>query len=53
MTTALEREMAKLAKMGVTVSVTPAPGVPRDPKRPAHLIAEAARSAGILEEPDA
>lgn len=44
----LEREMKKLAAKGITVNVTPAAGVREGfEDRPAGLIAEAAKKAGI------
>jgi len=44
--TPLEKEMAKLAAQGITVSVKLAPGVP-DAESPAALIRDAAKTAGI------
>lgn len=47
----LDKAMKKMAAMGVTISVTPAPGVPEGfEDRPFGLIAEAAKKHGIYEE---
>ena len=47
----LDKAMKKMAAMGVTISVTPAPGVPEGfEDRPSRLIAEAAKKHGIYEE---
>ena len=46
----LEHQMQKMKDMGVTISVSPAFGVPADPNRPFALIADAAQAAGIYEE---
>lgn len=46
----LERATQKLKDMGVTISVTPAPGVARPEHDVTATIAAAARAAGIYEE---
>ena len=46
----LEHQMQKMKDMGVTISYTPASGIPADPNRPFALIADAAQAAGIYEE---
>lgn len=51
MTTALEREIAKMKAMGITISTRLAPGVP-ETDRPATRIRDAARAAGIHEDGD-
>jgi hypothetical protein len=43
----LDKEMQKLAAMGITISTSLAPGVDSDELRPAHLIEAAAKRAGI------
>ncbi|GAA2577749.1 hypothetical protein [Microbacterium binotii] len=43
----LDHQMQKLKDMGVTVSVSLAPGVPGGKDRPAGVLAEAARRNGI------
>jgi hypothetical protein len=43
-------QMQKLKDMSVTISVRPALGAPAEPARPVHIIAEAAKTAGIYEE---
>lgn len=43
----MDRAIQKLKDMGVTVSVNLAPGVPGGEDRPAGLIAQAAKDAGI------
>jgi hypothetical protein len=43
----LDDQMQKLKEMGVTVSVSLAPGVPNGQERPAGVLAEAARRSGI------
>src|SRR5690606_32293095 len=49
----LDREMAKLAAMGVTISTRPASGAREGfEDRPFGIIAAAARRAGISEDPE-
>lgn len=51
MSDALDKEMRKMAAMGVTISVTPAASSPEGfEDRPFGLIAEAAKKHGIYEE---
>ncbi|WP_166790326.1 hypothetical protein [Cryobacterium sp. Hh11] len=46
----LEHQMQKMKNMGVTISVSPALGIPRPEFDVAATIAAAAKSAGIYEE---
>lgn len=46
----LEHQIQKMKDMGVTISYTPASGVPADPNRPFAIIADAAKDAGIYHE---
>jgi hypothetical protein len=41
------REMQKLKDMGITISTSPAPGVPTDGSRVVDIIGDAAKHAGI------
>ena len=46
----LEFQMQKMRDMGVTITALPASGVPSEPERVIHVIAEAAKAAGIYYE---
>ena len=46
----LEFQMQKMRDMGITVTALPAPGIPSEPERVVHIIAEAAKVAGIYYE---
>lgn len=46
----VEFQMQKLKDMGVTISTVPARNAPDTPNRVVHIIADAAKAAGIYEE---